>query len=137
AHEMESGARKFVRDSLERNHPRLACSVALIPRLYGWGEPDREVGRFDPRPRQVAVSAFAIAGALALAVGDLVGRHQPAVGGVLTDVIEALDLATLERDRQTKDDPDARNRTLGRQVLPLAGVLGKPALDRMDPLLQR
>src|SRR5690606_28586748 len=110
-HEMESGARKFVRDSLERDHPRLARSVALIPGLYGRGEPDCEVGRFDPRPGQVAVSAFSVAGALALAVGDFVGRHQPAVGGVLANVIEALDLATLKRDRQTKDDPDARNRT--------------------------
>src|SRR5690606_15182614 len=96
AHEMESGTRKFVRDSLERDHPRLARNVALIPGLYGWGEPDCEVGRFDPRPRQVAVPAFAVAGALALAVGDFVGRHQPAVGGVLANVIEALDLTTLE-----------------------------------------
>src|SRR5690606_14128205 len=136
-HEMESGARKFVRDGLERHHPRLAHSVALIPGLYGRGEPDCEVGRFDPRPGQVAVSAFSVAGALALAVGDFVGRHQPAVGGVLTDVIEALDLATLKRDRQAEDDPDAWNRPQRREVLALASVLGEPVLDRMDALLQR
>lgn len=101
---MEAGAGEFVRHRLERHHAGLARRVALIPGLDRRREADGEVGRLDPGPGQIAIAALPIAGALALAVGDPVGRDQPAVGGVLADMVEAFDLAALQYHRQTEDD---------------------------------
>ena len=110
AHDVVAGARKFVRERLHGEDRVSLGGFLFVKPPRGRQKLDRKMCCLEERPGQIRITVLGIAFALLLFVADPLAVHAASVGGEVSDVVEALQIAAFKKDGPGNDLANAADR---------------------------